>query len=346
VQQTEVGGLAAAWGRVKAIVVENPRLGKPGLRTEKLKEATPELFKEVSPVEPLSTFVLTAAHGALYHEVKEFGSSSNRTLVGSIDAVPFEGLLDRQNRLLWEHNGECGCGRRTYLFGQCMKCLEDELHERRSEEQQVAFGEKEVPQVSIPGGFPYPDATAASIFPALQLPEVREGADTGAIRFVHDEELLRLATEAIVAQEWDDIGWMVVNDWKTGSFDIPKYQFTQWPFRIAFVVFDKRIIPLQQCVDCRREIKHNVLEKHREPGGFCGFHLTGFIPVLDELLKNSKTEVVKAAVPAKLSNAVSISLDLVSPVYVVQRKKQIHATLQEIEKSRTLDKRRAWSDHF
>ena len=37
VQQTEVGGLASAWGNVKAIIVENPRLGKSGLRVEKLK---------------------------------------------------------------------------------------------------------------------------------------------------------------------------------------------------------------------------------------------------------------------------------------------------------------------
>ena len=36
-QQTEVGGLAATWGNVKAIIVEEPRLSKAGLRSDKLK---------------------------------------------------------------------------------------------------------------------------------------------------------------------------------------------------------------------------------------------------------------------------------------------------------------------
>ena len=44
-QQTEVGGLAAAWGNVKAIIVEGPRLSKSGLRAAKLREAVPELLQ-------------------------------------------------------------------------------------------------------------------------------------------------------------------------------------------------------------------------------------------------------------------------------------------------------------
>lgn len=75
VQLTEVGGLAAAWGRIKAIIVENPRLSKPGLRTEKLKESVPEMFQAESPIDPLPTFVVTAAPGNLYHEIKEFEQS-------------------------------------------------------------------------------------------------------------------------------------------------------------------------------------------------------------------------------------------------------------------------------
>ena len=51
-QQTEVVVLAAARGNVKAIIVENPRLSKSGLRTDQLKVAVPELYKEKSAVEP------------------------------------------------------------------------------------------------------------------------------------------------------------------------------------------------------------------------------------------------------------------------------------------------------
>ena len=50
VQQTEVGGLASAWGNVKVIIIEGPRLSATGLRAAKLKEAVPELYKETSAV--------------------------------------------------------------------------------------------------------------------------------------------------------------------------------------------------------------------------------------------------------------------------------------------------------
>ena len=100
VQQTEVGGLAAAWGNVKAIIVENPRLSKSGLRTDQPKVAVPELYKEKSAVEPVPTFVVSAALGKLYHEIKEFGSHQLRTIIVAIDSVPLEGLLAKQSRLI------------------------------------------------------------------------------------------------------------------------------------------------------------------------------------------------------------------------------------------------------
>ena len=76
VQQTEIGGLAAAWGNVKAIIVENPRLSKSGLRADQLKVAVPELYKEKSAVELVPTFVLAASPGKLYHEINEFEATS------------------------------------------------------------------------------------------------------------------------------------------------------------------------------------------------------------------------------------------------------------------------------
>ena len=35
---------------------------------------------------------------------------------------------------MWEHNGVCHCGRRTYLLSQCLRCLKEELLERQEEE--------------------------------------------------------------------------------------------------------------------------------------------------------------------------------------------------------------------
>ena len=80
-----------------------------------------------------------------------------------IDAVPLAGLLDEKSRLVWEHNGECGCGRRTYRFGQCMKCLEEEL----TEEVDSAIAEDTVAvalQVCTAGEILHPGATARPQF--------------------------------------------------------------------------------------------------------------------------------------------------------------------------------------
>ena len=120
---------------MKAIIVDGTRLAKSGFRTEKLKAAVPELYKETSAMLPLPTFVIFAAPGQLYHEIKEFGSHPLRQLVATLDVVPLTGLLERQNRLMWEHNGECSCGRKTYLTGQCMKCLEEDLVEKMQAEK-------------------------------------------------------------------------------------------------------------------------------------------------------------------------------------------------------------------
>ena len=41
------------------------------------------------------------------------------------------------DRTVWEHHGVCRCGRRTYMFGQCLKCIRDEAvdrHEAQLEE--------------------------------------------------------------------------------------------------------------------------------------------------------------------------------------------------------------------
>ena len=85
---------------MKAIIIEGPRLSKAGLRAEKLKTAVPELYKDTSAVEPLPTFVIAAAPGKLYHEIKGFGSHPLRTIVTQLDSVPLAGLLGRLNRLM------------------------------------------------------------------------------------------------------------------------------------------------------------------------------------------------------------------------------------------------------
>ena len=40
--------------------------------------------------------------------------------------------LERETKEAWEHSGVCACGRRTALFGQCMKCIAEDLSEDRA----------------------------------------------------------------------------------------------------------------------------------------------------------------------------------------------------------------------
>ena len=39
---------------------------------------------------------------------------------------------------MWEHNGVCSCGERTFLFSQCRKCLEMEAQNRQVEAAEAA----------------------------------------------------------------------------------------------------------------------------------------------------------------------------------------------------------------
>ena len=41
--------------------------------------------------------------------------------------------VEEPGRMIWEHDGQCQCGARTYLFGQCFRCLREETAEKNRE---------------------------------------------------------------------------------------------------------------------------------------------------------------------------------------------------------------------
>ena len=134
-----------------------------------------------------------------------------RMIIAAVDSVPLEGVLGKQSRLIWEHNGECGCGRRTYLSGQCMKCLQDDLSEKRIQEKEVALaGEEphapETLQDCPTRRFPYPGASAG-LLPELQFPQVSTGAEKASVRFINCGQLKKLARSTwrgrAVLSRWD-----------------------------------------------------------------------------------------------------------------------------------------------
>ena len=52
--------------------------------------------------------------------------------------------MDRRPRLMWEHEGQCQCGRKTYLAGQCRKCALEDAEKRHVHRERQAAQEAEL----------------------------------------------------------------------------------------------------------------------------------------------------------------------------------------------------------
>ena len=46
--------------------------------------------------------------------------------------------MDRRPQLMWEHEGQCQCGKKTYLAGQCGKCASGDAAERHDHVERQA----------------------------------------------------------------------------------------------------------------------------------------------------------------------------------------------------------------
>ncbi len=96
--------------------------------------------------------------------------------------------------MVWEHDGQCQCGRRTFLFGQCVKCLREEMAEKgrelveRAVEQDSADPPREAEEVAPAG------ATREVGDPLPVLP-LATGEVTRAVAFVTDRKLNGLLRE-------------------------------------------------------------------------------------------------------------------------------------------------------
>ena len=78
--------------------------------------------------------LLRLKHSPHHEELNQFAEKLQLVQVKSLGMISIEPALLSPSRLMWEHNGICPCGRRTYLLSQCFKCLKEELLERQAEE--------------------------------------------------------------------------------------------------------------------------------------------------------------------------------------------------------------------
>ena len=58
--------------------------------------------------------------------MKIFFEETEVQLFESWEAGPWAEIMADKGREVWAHEGLCSCGRKTYLFGQCSKCLKNE----------------------------------------------------------------------------------------------------------------------------------------------------------------------------------------------------------------------------
>ena len=117
-QRKEARAVGEAWAGIKAIWAVRPRLCTQQGHLE-VAEACPELKKDF-PEPPLRGFGIVGKQ-ALGAEVLR---SLRLDAVRSIDDASIRGMLDEPSRPLWDHEGLCICGKRTYLFSRCPACIE------------------------------------------------------------------------------------------------------------------------------------------------------------------------------------------------------------------------------
>ena len=140
-QRKEARAVGEAWAGIKAIWAVRPRLWRTQQGHLEVAEACPELKKDF-PEPPLRGFGIVGKQ-ALGAEVLR---SLRLDAVRSIDDASIKGMLDEPSRPLWDHEGLCICGKRTYLFSRCPACIEKE-----AVDISVEIAEREEPEPPLEG---------------------------------------------------------------------------------------------------------------------------------------------------------------------------------------------------
>ena len=156
-----------------------PRLSKKGVQLENLKQAAPDMF---SPYPVASRRVLAWKDMNILHyvETKAFYEAASVEIFPEFSSLPLYEIVQAPPELMWEHDGKCLCGRRSFLFSLCRYCLEEEAREKEESRQEEQFGEAEWSRPGPPSERPAPGATdildereAEDLSAAASLPNVR-----------------------------------------------------------------------------------------------------------------------------------------------------------------------------
>jgi hypothetical protein len=175
VQTKEACQLGQSWGNISGVLITAPRISRKSIGVEDLRIACPEFFDNNCPVESRRTYGLRNYKSTFYVEEKDFYMQADVEIVDGLAGAPVRQLLEATHHLMWEHDGKCACGRRTYLFGQCLNCLAEDrsLKQEQQEREARDLAEEETAPVSSLG------------------PAISAGANVRAVIFVTDDDVLQ-----------------------------------------------------------------------------------------------------------------------------------------------------------
>ena len=141
VQRNEAQSIAEAWGAMHAVVILRPRWSKRDLGLKELLEAMPEL-KAPFARESKYTVLVRDRESTMHQKEGELRKELGLEEAAGLGDVQWLTLLGLPRSVMFDHGGLCQCGRRTYLFGQCVRCIAAEGKDTVGE---MLEGAKETP---------------------------------------------------------------------------------------------------------------------------------------------------------------------------------------------------------
>ena len=120
-QRKEARAAGEAWAGIKAIWVLRPRLWRTQCGHQEIAESCPELQREF-PEPPLRGFGVVGKIAAGDEVLRLLRLDPSK----GIEEASIRGMLEEPSREMWDHDGLCACGKRTYLFSRRPACIEQE----------------------------------------------------------------------------------------------------------------------------------------------------------------------------------------------------------------------------
>ena len=175
-QAAEALKIGDYWGKVKLVVAGMPRMSRvqnAKLGPHMIQQFCPEMIDGTFPVPNIRAIGVKDQHSETYDFDNVFAIMKTE-VKNNFGEIMWEECLAKKPREMWSHEGQCPCGRKTYLFGQCSKCMREDAEIRdKAIEQSVLEAEEAVLQGE--DAFPTVNAAFNKLIPQVGMPGTSDG---------------------------------------------------------------------------------------------------------------------------------------------------------------------------